>query len=155
MQIAGLYTTWLTGVTTVDFGPGIVVSNVVVNNDTSITAVLNVDVAAGLGYRTVAVRNVSQAGTQALTGSFQVVSPQPPAPSLQYLSPAAGLRGQTFTINLSAANTHFDPAARSHRDRFRRSAVGRHPDQQLPGDEPDDGAGEHHDCRQRRDRQPR
>ena len=111
VEIFGLYTNWATATTTVDFGPGITLSNVVVNSSTRITAVLDVGLAAGLGHRTVAVRTVSQTGTQALTGSFEVVSPQPPAPSLQYMSPAAGLRGQTFTINLSAANSHFDPAA--------------------------------------------
>ena len=110
VHIAGLYTTWLAGTTTVDFGPGISVSTVTVNSDTSLTAVVNVDVAAGLGLRTVVVRNVTASKTQALTGSFAVVSPTPPPPSIQYLSPTGGLRGQTFTINISGAGTHFDPA---------------------------------------------
>ena len=72
VQIVGLHTNWLNGTTTVDFGPGITVSEFTVNSDTRITAVLDVDVAAGLGLRTVVVRNVSPSGAQALTGSFQV-----------------------------------------------------------------------------------
>ena len=92
-----------------DFGPGISVSEVTVNSDTSLTAIINVDPAAGLGPRTVVVRNVSPSGAQALTGSFQVVSPQPPPPYIQYVSPNVGLRGQTFTISIIGSNTHFDP----------------------------------------------
>ena len=109
VQIVGLHTNWLNGTTTVDFGPGITVSEFTVNSDTRITAVLDVDVAAGLGLRTVVVRNVSPSGAQALTGNFQVHSAEPPAPYIQYLSPIVGLRGQTFTVNISGANTHFDP----------------------------------------------
>jgi Quinohemoprotein amine dehydrogenase, alpha subunit domain III len=109
VQIAGLYTTWLNGTTTVDFGPGITVSQAIVNSDTSITAVIGIDAAAGLGSRTVVVRNATSSGTQALAGFFTVVSPQPPPPFVQYETPTAGLRGQTFTINISGANTHFDP----------------------------------------------
>ena len=43
MLISGLYTGWLTGTTTVDFGPGITLQSYTVNSDTSITAVVDVD----------------------------------------------------------------------------------------------------------------
>lgn len=109
VQIAGLHTTWLTGTTTIDFGPGIAVMSSTVNSDASITAVLDVHPAAGLGARTVIVRNMTQTGTQALTGHFAVVSPQPPAPFVSYLSPTSGLRGQTFTVSISAQHTQWDP----------------------------------------------
>ena len=107
--IAGLHTDWLTGTTTVDFGPGITVTNYTVNNDTSISAVIDVDAAAGLGTRTVVVRSVSQTGVQALTGNFQVVSPQPPTPFISYLSPSVGLRGQTLTVTIAGQHTHWNP----------------------------------------------
>ncbi len=109
VQIAGLHTRWLTGTTTVDFGPGVTVNTFTINSDTSITAVVTVHPAAGLGARTVIVRNVTQTAAQALTGYFEVVSPQPPPPFVSYLSPASGLRGQTFTITMSGLYTHWDP----------------------------------------------
>ena len=49
VQIAGLHTRWLTGTTTVDFGPGVTVTAFTVNSDTSITAVVDVQPAAALG----------------------------------------------------------------------------------------------------------
>src|SRR5262249_5316852 len=42
-----------------------------------------------------------------LTGYFAVLSPQPPAPSISYLSANSGLRGQTFSINISGQYTHW------------------------------------------------
>ena len=105
VQIAGLFTQWVAA-TTVDFGPGVTVQNYTVNNSTSITAVVNIDVAAGLGQRIVAVRT----GNQVLNGFFQVVSSTPPTPLISYLSPYSGLAGQTLTIDLSGLYTHWDPA---------------------------------------------
>ena len=110
VQIAGLHTQWLTGSTTVDFGPGVTVTTFTVDSDTSITAVVDVHPAAALGSRTVIVRNVTQTKSQALTGYFAVVSPQPPAPFIAYMSPASGLRGQTFTITMNGLHTHWDPS---------------------------------------------
>jgi hypothetical protein len=103
--ISGLYTEWLTGMTSVDFGPGLTLQNYTVNSDTSITAVVDVHVAAQLGLRTVTVRN----GTQALTGSFEIVTNAPPTPSIAYMAPFTGLRGQTLTISLKGAHTHWLP----------------------------------------------
>jgi MBG domain (YGX type)/Cep192 domain 4 len=108
VEIAGLYTHWLSGTTTVDFGPGVAVSAFTVNSDTSLTAVLDVAAAAGLGGRTVTVRNVANNAAQVLTGFFQVVSNAPPTPVISYMSPTSGLRGQTFTISFSGLNTHWD-----------------------------------------------
>ena len=105
VQIAGLYTHW-DSTSIVDFGPGVVMQNVTINSSTSITAVVGIDIAAGLGARTVTVRT----GTQALTGYFQVVSPTPPTPYISYMTPSSGLRGQTFTVTFGGQFTHWDPA---------------------------------------------
>ena len=105
VQIAGLYTHW-DSTSTVDFGPGITVQTFTVNSSTSITAVIDIGIAAGLGTRTVTVRT----GTQALTGYFQVVSPTPPTPYIWTMSPPTGLRGQTFTVTFGGQYTHWDPA---------------------------------------------
>jgi hypothetical protein len=110
VQIQGLHTKWLTGTTTADFGPGISVTTLTVNNDTALTAVVAVASSATLGSRKVAIRNVTQAGTQVLEGNFQVVSSTPPSPSISYMLPLSGLRGQTFSITFSGQHTHWNPA---------------------------------------------
>ena len=60
--INGLFTQW-DATSTVNFGPGITVSSFQVDDATHIEAVINIDPAAQLGYRTVQV----QTGTQILT----------------------------------------------------------------------------------------
>ena len=106
VQINGVYTHW-DNTTTVDFGPGIAVQTYTVNNNTSITAVVNIDPAAQSGYRTVNVRT----GAQGLTSSFLVKDPaKQPTPYISWLSPGTGLPGQTFTITIAGQYTNWDPA---------------------------------------------
>jgi hypothetical protein len=106
VTIHGISTTWTQGSPAVNFGPGITVNSTQVDDDTHIEAVINVDPAAQLGYRTVQV----QTGTQILTGNFQVVAQAPaPTPSMWYYWPMSGLPGQTFTISFTGSYTHWDP----------------------------------------------
>ena len=87
--------------TTVNFGPGITVDNYTVDDESHISADINigatctspgVPVAAQFGYRTVVV----QTGTQGLTGNFLVLAPPPPpTPYIWYESPTTGIPGQT------------------------------------------------------------
>ncbi len=105
VTIHGVYTAW-DNTTTVDFGPGIVVTKTMVENSTTIDAVINIDPAATQGYRTIFVRT----GTQGLTSNFQVYTPPPPVPYISYFVPSSGLPGQTFTVSFTGANTHWDPA---------------------------------------------
>ena len=72
---------------------------------------MNVGGAAALGGRKVAVRHaVPGKPAQVLEGNFQVVSATPPTPSISYMSPLSGLRGQTFNITFSGRYTHWNPA---------------------------------------------
>jgi hypothetical protein len=105
VTIHGLYTNW-DATTTVNFGPGITVSTFQVENSTTINAVINIDPAATVGYRTVFVRT----GTQGLTSNFQVYVQPPPVPYISYFWPSSGLPGQTFTVSFTGSNTHWDPA---------------------------------------------
>ncbi len=103
--INGLFTKW-DSTSTVNFGPGITVTSFQVDDNTHIEALINIDPAAQLGYRTVQV----QTGTQILTGNFQVAAPAPPpTPYIWYYWPTSGLPGQTFTISFNGQNTHWDP----------------------------------------------
>jgi hypothetical protein len=111
VDIYGLYTNWATGSTSVYFGPGITVSSFQVDNATHLEAVINIDPAAQLGYRTVQVTTTGlPAGTQVLTSNFQVSAPAPPpTPYIWYLSPGSGIPGQTFTMTFYGLYTHWDP----------------------------------------------
>ncbi len=106
VTINGLYTLWTQAATTVSFGPGITITSLTVDDNTHITAVINIDPAAQTGYRTVFV----QTGTQALTSAFLVQPPPPPpTPYLWYESPSSGIPGQTLTINFAGINTEWNP----------------------------------------------
>jgi Concanavalin A-like lectin/glucanases superfamily len=106
VTINGILTNWTSGTTLVpDFGPGVTVTSYTVNSFTSITAVVNIDPAAPLGFNTVVVRT----GPQVLTGTFQITSVSaPPTPFIYYLSPSVGLPGQTFTTSITGKFTHWD-----------------------------------------------
>jgi hypothetical protein len=104
VTIHGIYTNW-DSTSTVDFGPGITVATVQVEDSTTINAVINISSGAAVGYRTVLVRT----GAQGLTGNFLVYVPTPPVPAISYYVPSSGLTGQTFTISFTGSNTHWDP----------------------------------------------
>jgi len=104
VDITGAYTHWLTGVTTVTFGAGITVQGVTVNSDTDLTAIINIDPAAAIGFRTVSVRN----GSQWLSNTFDVTLP--PTPYIGYYNPNSGLLGQTLTLTFSGVYTQWDPS---------------------------------------------
>ena len=105
--ITGAYTHWLTGATTVNFGTGITVQSVTVNSDTDLTAVINIDPAAAIGFRNVVVQN----GTQSLSNTFNVTPP--PTPFIGYYTPNSGLLGQTLTLSFSGFYTQWDPGVTS------------------------------------------
>jgi methionine-rich copper-binding protein CopC len=115
VDIYGLYTQWTSAATTINFGPGVTVASYQVDNSTHIEAVLNIDPAAQVGYRTVTVATTGisgapNGGVQVLTGNFLVTAPAPPpTPYIWYESPSSGLPGQTFTITFYGAYTQWDP----------------------------------------------
>jgi LEA14-like dessication related protein len=111
VDIYGLYTQWTSAATTINFGTGVTVASYQVDNDTHIEAVLNIDPAAQVGWRTVQATTTGLPnGTQVLTGNFYVSAPAPPpTPYIWYESPSSGLPGQTFTITFYGAYTQWDP----------------------------------------------
>jgi hypothetical protein len=115
VDIYGLYTQWTQAATTINFGPGVTVASYQVDNETHIEAVLNIDPAAQVGYRTVTaittgISGAPNGGVQVLTGNFLVTAPAPPpTPYIWYESPSSGLPGQTFTITFYGAYTQWDP----------------------------------------------
>ena len=112
--VGNAYTQW-DATSTVSFGPGITIATgaggtplLQIDDASHIEAVINVDPAAQVGYRTVVV----QTGTQALTGSFQVTAPAPPpTPFVWEEIPSSAIPGQTLTVNFTGLFTHWDPAS--------------------------------------------
>ena len=112
--VGNAYTQW-DSTTTVNFGPGVTIATgtggsplLQIDDASHIEAVINIDPAAQVGYRTVVV----QTGTQALTGSFQVTAPAPPpTPFVWEEIPSSAIPGQTLTVNFTGLYTHWDPAS--------------------------------------------
>jgi len=115
VTVHGLYTLWAAGSTTVNFGPGITVvpGSFQVDDTTHLEALINIDPAAQLGYRTVQVTTTGlPAGTQILTGNFLVQAPPPPpTPYIWYENPSSGIPGQTLTINFYGQYTQWNPGS--------------------------------------------
>ena len=111
VDVYGLYTNWATGSTSIYFGPGITVASFQVDDATHIEALINIDPAAQLGYRTVQATTTGlAAGTQVLTSNFLVSAPAPPpTPYIWYLSPGSGIPGQTFTMTFYGQYTNWNP----------------------------------------------
>ena len=101
------YTQWSAATTSMPtFGPGITVESYQVDDASHIEAVIDINPAAQLGYRTVVV----QTGAQSLTSNFLVTAPAPPpTPYIWLLSPSSALPGQTLTVTFYGAYTHWDP----------------------------------------------
>jgi 6-phosphogluconolactonase (cycloisomerase 2 family) len=113
VQICGAYTAWTAANTHVVIDSDLTVTGATtVNNNTSITAVVNVGTAAALGLHTLTV----QTGSQVLTAHVNVIgsgggggSSPPPAPYISYQNPGAALVGQTLNVNFSGAYTNWLP----------------------------------------------
>lgn len=106
------------GATTVDFGSGITLSNLVVVSSTQVTVDLAIGMAAGTGDRDVIVSNPAPGGgSDTLVNGFRVENP---VPAISGLSPSAALEGSggvTVTVNgsgfVSDSVVHFNGATRS------------------------------------------
>jgi hypothetical protein len=114
--VGNAYTQWAQGSSTVSFGPGITIDSQEVTDSSHIVADITIGATctspgvpvgcAQYGYRTVVV----QTGTQALTGSFDVVAPPPPpTPYVWYEQPSSGIPGQTVSVYFYGANTEWNP----------------------------------------------
>jgi hypothetical protein len=90
-------TNFISGVTSVDFGPGTEVNGLfVVNSSTSLTAGVTIYAAAATGARSVSVKNAEPGGgIDSLLNSFTVVNPEP---KLDWVEPANGRAGDIINI---------------------------------------------------------
>jgi hypothetical protein len=101
----------LIGVVSLDFGPQIHWSNLIVKSDAELTVDIYIESSAGLGPRDV---SVTTAGGESNKLQFTVLSSKP-APAIAYLSPNSGHQGESLELSIAGANlsgftsVHFGP----------------------------------------------
>jgi hypothetical protein len=111
VTITGQYTHFEQGVTTVGFGPNITVvaGSVMVATATQLTATINIDNSAVLGWRPVFVNTVDSANfiNEQLTIGFNI---DPPATSsLLSVLPSSGIQGQSLQVQITGNLTQWAP----------------------------------------------
>ena len=104
VKITGTNTNFLQNATTVSFGAGINVGNVVVGGPTSLDADLAVGPAATVGAHNVVVSTGGEVVT--LNGAFTVSSA---TPFLSAVTPTSGAQGAVVNIAVTGVNTAFAP----------------------------------------------
>ena len=95
-------TNFISGVSSVSFGPGITVNSTTVNSGTSITANITIGAAAATGPRDVSVTNAPPppgGSTATLTNGFTVNNPVPTITSISPTSKTVGDAGFSLTVN--------------------------------------------------------
>ncbi len=86
-------------VTSVDFGPEIIVASLNVRSPVLLVAEIRVGARAAKGVRTVVVRNKGPGGgAMGLEGAFAVLNP---SPTLTNVTPTEGVRGKTLQVSLT------------------------------------------------------
>ena len=101
VQILGQSTQWVQGTTTMTFGQGITVQNLVVNSSTSATATLVIDPTAYLGPRTTTVTTNSEI----VSGSFFRVTPS--AAIISGITPSSANQGQRILMTINGDFTNW------------------------------------------------
>jgi len=105
--------------TQLDFGPGISVASVEVQNGSTVRATLNIAQSAATGPRTVTVTRPGFSDEK-FVGAFSVTPSQisvdrgrtpvasiPPAATLESISPPSVMRGRSASFTLTGKNSHF------------------------------------------------
>jgi RHS repeat-associated protein len=101
--LTGQYTHFVQGTTTASFGTGVTVAALTVSSPTALTALLNIDPAAGVGVRDISLTTNAESVT--LTGGFIVL---PGTPVLLTLSPTYGQQAQqSVPVTITGQYTHF------------------------------------------------
>jgi hypothetical protein len=100
VNISGIYTSWVSGTTTVSFGSGITVNLVTVNSATSLTA--NISIGASTPTGPVNVVTTTGGEVENVPGGFTVDPVSVPSPTLLSLSPSPGVGVMPINSNIIA-----------------------------------------------------
>jgi hypothetical protein len=91
-------TSFLSGVTSTDFGPGILVDSIVIVSATVLRVMITILPVASTGPRDIIVLNIGPGGGPAtLVSGFHVANP---APRIISVAPSSGMRGKPMTISV-------------------------------------------------------
>ena len=102
VRIYGSYTHFATGLTTLGFGADTSVNNLTIVSPQELTANVTIGNAAALGYRSAYINT----GSEQLTIGFRIDGPA--SPTIISVSPSNARQGQSLTVAITGANTHFD-----------------------------------------------
>ena len=102
VALTGLFTHFVNGVSTANFGAGITVNSLTVTDATDAVAAITISATAAQGSRTVAV--TTGAEYAAMVGGFTVLAG---TPALVSVTPATGTAGSTMNVTVSGAFTSF------------------------------------------------
>jgi len=102
LAFTGVGTHWLQGATTVGFGSGINVGNIIVNGPTSLT--VNISISPSAAVTSYAATVATNGEIVSLPGALSVTQA---TPYLANVSPASGDPGQTLNITFTGVSTHF------------------------------------------------
>ncbi|SPE29771.1 hypothetical protein SBA6_1160007 [Candidatus Sulfopaludibacter sp. SbA6] len=94
VALAGQFTSWVQATTTASFGAGVTVASLTVTSLTSATAILNIDIAAATGPRTITLTTGTEVET--LTNGFTVAAG---TPVLLSPNPNSGQQGRPLQVS--------------------------------------------------------
>lgn len=93
---------FIKGVTSVSFGPDIVVNSLTINSATQATALISITPSVETGARDVMITNEAPGGgSSILSGVFTVTNP---APSVKSIASSSASKGSVATVTISGAN---------------------------------------------------
>ena len=101
VNILGQYTHWQMGVTTMTFGEGITVQNLIITGPTTATATLVIDPTAYLGLRTTTVTT----GSEVVNGNYFTVTVSDAI--INTISPTSANQGQHILLTINGNFTHW------------------------------------------------
>jgi hypothetical protein len=102
VTVTGLYTNFVNGTTTANFGAGVTVNSVTVSGSTTATVNVTISSTATIGGRTVTMTTGTEVASFA--NAFNVVAG---LPQLASLSPSTGAQNSTQTVTVTGLYTNF------------------------------------------------
>ena len=104
LAVTGLFTGFVNGTTTANFGAGITVNSVTVTSTTVATVNIAISPLAAVGNRTVTLTTGAQSASSLDAGSFFAVTAGNAA--VAQVSPSSGRQAENLTVTVTGTNTH-------------------------------------------------
>ena len=105
VAVTGLFTAFVNGTTTADFGAGITVNSVNVTSATAATVNISISPLASPANRTVTLTTGAQSASSLDAGSFFAVTAGSAA--IAQVTPSSGRQAEGLSLTIAGSNTHF------------------------------------------------